>query len=157
MIDFENVSKSKKVRFHEWSFNLTYIPLKYRTKPNDSIEHDITSNINLNIFTGLSLGSTKFIYTKKKISRLVHKKFTFGLLLGVSQTFLNIANTKHLDIDNVQKAVLTYGFGLNYNYNNFNVGAYIGRDIAIGQYAEDWYYNNKTWYGIGIGYTLFNY
>lgn len=50
---------------------------------------------------------------------------------------------------------LTYlSFGLAYEYDKFNVGFFAGKDMMFGT-LKDWAYQNKWWWGIGIGYELF--
>ncbi|WP_154652566.1 hypothetical protein [Flavobacterium rivuli] len=45
-------------------------------------------------------------------------------------------------------------FGVTYEYEKFNIGIFTGKDKMFGN-LNDWAYQNKWWWGLGIGYDLF--
>lgn len=49
---------------------------------------------------------------------------------------------------------LTYwASGLTYEYKKFNIGIFIGRDRMFND-RDDWVYQNKTWYSVGLGFKF---
>jgi hypothetical protein len=50
---------------------------------------------------------------------------------------------------------LTYlSFGIAYEFEKFNIGIFCGKDKMFGN-LKNWAYQDKWWWGIGIGYELF--
>lgn len=55
----------------------------------------------------------------------------------------------------VDQFALTYNCqGISYEYENFNIGFFVGQDRMFGN-NQDWVFNKKWWLGIGLGYKLF--
>ncbi|SFT51433.1 hypothetical protein SAMN04489724_1092 [Algoriphagus locisalis] len=40
------------------------------------------------------------------------------------------------------------------SYREINLGFFMGRDAIIGPASENWYFNNKTWIGLGLGFGI---
>jgi len=51
-------------------------------------------------------------------------------------------------------AVTYLSFGVAYEYDRFNIGIFFGKDKMFGN-LKNWVYQNKWWWGLGIGYELF--
>lgn len=51
-------------------------------------------------------------------------------------------------------AVTYLSFGIAYEYEKFNIGIFLGKDRMFGS-LRDWAYQDKWWWGLGIGYELF--
>jgi hypothetical protein len=51
-------------------------------------------------------------------------------------------------------AVTYLSFGFAYEYDRFNIGLFFGKDRMFGN-LKNWVYQDKWWWGIGIGYELF--
>ncbi|WP_133299817.1 hypothetical protein [Larkinella punicea] len=51
-------------------------------------------------------------------------------------------------------AVTYLSFGLAYEFDKFNIGIFGGKDKMFGN-LDNWAYQDKWWWGIGIGYDLF--
>lgn len=57
--------------------------------------------------------------------------------------------------DKTDQVALNYlSMGIAYEYDRFNVGVFWGKDMMFGDY-KDWVFQDKPWYGIGLGYDLF--
>ena len=51
-------------------------------------------------------------------------------------------------------AVTYWSLGAAYEYDKFNVGVFAGKDRMFGN-LKNWAYQDKWWFGLGIGYDLF--
>ncbi|PKV52357.1 hypothetical protein ATE84_4469 [Aquimarina sp. MAR_2010_214] len=73
---------------------------------------------------------------------------------------LSIASTKitpeTAEIDSETNAsILTPFLGILYEYNDFQIGAFIGWDHIGGKLGKSWVYQGNAWIGFGIGYNIF--
>lgn len=90
-----------------------------------------------------------------------HYVTTIFYAAGISsQKHFNIAgkyigtNTDSISAKTDQFAVTYFSAGLTYEYEKFNVGIFFGRDRMFGN-LKNWAYQDKWWWGLGIGYSLF--
>ena len=51
-------------------------------------------------------------------------------------------------------AVTYYTGGIAWEFDKFNIGLFLGKDKMFGS-LRDWAYQDKWWWGIGIGYDIF--
>ena len=150
-----------KLCFTEFSVSALVIPVKYRVKKND-LPEDFSTAVNGNIFVGYSGGSSSFFHQEKVGNKTNTWKLTGGFMFGASSVTLDENNTNLsakaiTDDRKVSKGLVNIGVGAAYAYNKINLGIFYGYDYAIGDNAEIWNYNKKPWWGIGLGYSLFNF
>lgn len=149
--------------FVEGNVSTFVIPIKYRNNDDDKqLKEEFSSSFNANLFIGISAGMTSFTHRKKVKNKINTSKLTLGLFLGTSTVTLDKGNTSLADqplIDDTKivKGLGSFGFGLTYSFNKLNLGVFNGRDYSIGKYASKWNYNKKPWWGIGIGYSIFDF
>jgi hypothetical protein len=101
---------------------------------------------------------------KYKMGNNPYKPHYFSTILyaaGISaQKHFSIAGkyvgtTKDSLSTKTDEFALTYlSFGFAYEYDKFNIGVFFGKDRMFGN-LKNWVYQDKWWWGLGIGYDLF--
>lgn len=66
----------------------------------------------------------------------------------------NLSGKDTLSAKTDEFAVTYLTMGLAYEYDRFNVGIFWGKDKMFGS-LKNWAYQDKSWFGIGVGYDLF--
>jgi hypothetical protein len=86
--------------------------------------------------------------------------FTIGPFVGVSTAELKketVKTPRNWEVDKISNRVLptfSYGISTTFARNNFGVVISGGFDVAIGDMADTWSYQNKLWIGLGINTNL---
>lgn len=65
-----------------------------------------------------------------------------------------VTNKALLSVKTDEFAITYLSFGLAYEFEKFNIGIFAGKDKMFGN-LKDWVYQDKWWWGLGIGYDLF--
>ncbi|WP_424002501.1 hypothetical protein [Maribacter sp. IgM3_T14_3] len=153
--------QTAKLKFWEWTASALTIPLKYRLKDEkDKVNEVFTTAFNAGLFYGHTYGKTKFNYREKIGNRTITKKYSAGLFLGTAAETLNKSNTDTL-VSKISGSetrtigLLSTGLGFIHSRNNLALGVFIGWDIGAGEISNSWYYDERMWIGIGIGYDIF--
>lgn len=128
---------------------VTLLPFKIR--PSVKIEgkrmgFDFSKDIQLGISGGL----------KQRISK--YNPFYLNALLnfGISSVLMDSYNTNGKLNESIDVAAFTYGAGLVLDFNKIQFGVFLGRDLVSDKNNNDWIYQNKTWWSIGFGYSIFS-
>lgn len=166
---FYELSKQERLvlRFKEYDFSLVYLPLRYRfsyTNQKDSatveVSGDFGVNFNVNLFLSYTLyGQSSFSLLNSNQVGIRTQKLSLGVLIGSSLIQLNRENTSQGDnplpaSESILKGTLSLGAGLNYTYNNWNIGIFAGFDFSLGDFGKNWNYNRRPWLGLGFGIPL---
>jgi hypothetical protein len=101
---------------------------------------------------------------KYKLGNNPYKPHYFTTILyaaGISQQkhFFIAGKFKETGKDSISAktdeiAVTYWSFGAAYEYDKFNIGVFAGKDKMFGS-LTNWAYQDKWWFGLGIGYDLF--
>lgn len=107
------------------------------------------------------------------------KNFTFsgevsaGLLIGIkhdyssrsSISFLSGISLTSVPVDSettggfitspTNASALSWPFGIVYQYDKVQFGAFIGLDFLAGEVSHHWVYRKNVWAGIGVGFSIF--
>ncbi len=150
-----------------YDFGPITIPFKYRfgystgQDPNKKVvSSEFAADANIGIFGGVTIGRYRTRYETgsgfKDLSRI---HFTIGGFLNLSTTNLDSLSTtagnKPFGEDEEKTiGVLSPGLGIMGVFYNVQVGAFIGWDCGISPKRKSWNFNNKPWFGIGLGYDL---
>lgn len=138
------------VSFNKWknynfSSGIMTVPFKLRPKVNDSTEFNLTTDITLGGYFGLT----------KRISSSRRNYITIPATLGLSYININDNNTSNVKKDNSIGVVpgISWSSGIIFQMQDFNIGVVLGQDYAS-SVGDKWIYNGKTWYSFAIGYNF---
>lgn len=136
------------------------IPFKYRPsfeKNGKEIEEQFNADLNVGMYIGYSFGRVTYMYRQLEETKPTDWKVSIGPFLSVSTTKIDSLTTSGADAPltrEVEIATVSPGIGLMTSISNFRFGVFVGKDIAFGKTGKKWNYNNKIWFGFGIGYNL---
>lgn len=116
-----------------WGF-LT-LPIKMRFG-NSNKKFTFEEKINFGLSFGIKLQMPTTVYT------------AHNLLIGVS-----VANVKLTE--NESAAALSFSGGYMYQYDKFQIGAFVGFDFIGGDQSKQFDFQGKPWLGLAIGVSLF--
>jgi hypothetical protein len=135
----------KKWKNYNFSSGLMTVPFKLRPKVNDSTEFNLTTDITLGGYFGIT----------KRISSSKRNYITIPATLGLSYININDNNTSNVKKDNSIGVVpgITWSTGIIFQLHDFNIGFVLGQDYAS-SVGDKWIYNGKTWYSFAIGYNF---
>lgn len=126
-----------------WTIDIGVLisPFKFRSNP-------FLFNQNYNLGTCLM------------VNRKVRKNFSIGAGLGlsVSQVILDDFSTNGAVQENTERPAVTPSLSLMGGYRRINIVLGIGWDFInrTSEIEKSWTYQGKTWFGVGLGYSLFN-
>jgi hypothetical protein len=148
---FEDQEIVEKVMGNGFTFGSLTVPIKVRFGDNQNVSTskrytDFEGNINLGVAAGGRFGARN--------NGVVHNVL-FGV--NLTQVPLDAQNTKNFFGD---KKINGSGVAFYASYlaeiKGFQFGAFLGRDYLGKEVGTQWIYNNKTWFGIGIGLNIFS-
>ncbi|WP_054851067.1 hypothetical protein [Olleya sp. ITB9] len=130
------------------------VPIKIRPsgdqiddEGNKTRPFDFTGDINIGVSVGLRIR-----LDKKGVGFLIPSA-------GINLTSVSIdENTVRNDIitSKTNASSLTPFIGIIGEYDNFQVALITGWDRLSGKTGENWIYQGKPWFGVGLGYNIFN-
>lgn len=132
------------------------IPIKLRPSNNIGGQFNFSSDVALGPFIG----------AKKRISSYREHFASIGFNIGISSVNVSPDNTdiqdqvalaensEIIDFKEQNFAAFTYSLGLVFEFSNVQIGAFIGRDLINNNDYYQWQYHKKTWYSIGLGYSI---
>ncbi|ALJ01703.1 hypothetical protein [Rufibacter tibetensis] len=122
------------------------IPIKYRFKAYDS-DTKFTFDANISYGFGYKIRINSNPYKEQYVRAL------FAIGVGL-QEYMPRDSIKSETYKPDNELTLTNSVGMAYEGgSNFNIGLFLGWDRMFGS-KKDWYYQNKPWLGIGIGYKF---
>ena len=150
-----------KLKFAQAELAALTIPFKYRsqiTENNETLRSVATADFNIATYLGFTYGNLTYKNQKSEKIKPHGQAITAGGFLGFNALTLDSASTslqgtEHFT-DSRSTIALTTGFGLMYNFYDFNIGLFYGWDFGIGSQATKWNYHAKPWLGFGLGYNL---
>lgn len=143
--------RSVNIGFRQFSANVLVIPLKVRIGEN-KVEY--STEANLGAFLGYTWGKTNFMHRNKVGNRQYDSKLTIGGFLGVEKLEFTFNDEMNKEVE-VKTAILSFGTGVFYAYQNLTFGLTGGLDYSLGENSTEWDFYGKPWLGISIGYSLF--
>ncbi|WP_452218689.1 hypothetical protein [Lacinutrix undariae] len=108
---------------------------------------DFTGDVNIGLSVGL-----RFRVDSKGKSFIIPS-------VGINLTSVSIDETtvkNDIISSKTNASSLTPFVGLIGEYDNFQIAALVGWDRLSGKMGENWLYQGKPWFGIGLGYNVFN-
>ncbi len=161
------------IPYATWQFGVTTIPIKFRRggtaiakeeplidAPEDwqpaeqerTISNSTTAAINAGLFFGRKWGRTRFYDGKSRNHNSIG--FEIAGFFGPTVVELNDTNSTQFVVQKSSELALSYGLGAMISYRDINLGGYFGKDSIVGSSSKYWYFNNKTWFGIGLGFGI---
>ena len=153
---FEKNTQEYKEPDPKFSFSggVLTVPIKIRPAGDDVDENgdkvrpfDFGGDINIGLTAGLRL-------------RLDKSKKTFlTATAGINITAVSIDENSVRGgavTSKTNAASLTPVTGIIFEYNEFQLMGAIGWDRLAGETGENWVYQGKPWFGVGLGYKIFN-
>jgi len=134
----KEVYTRKYVRGYAPVYGVTTLPFKYRPKTND-----FTKDLTLS-----GLGGFKFNFSSE---------MSLALVVGTGLATVSVDSlSTHGNIKTTQDyAAISVPVGLVYEWEKLQFGLFVGWDW-LSSNEINWVNNGKTWFGVGIGYSIFN-
>lgn len=107
---------------------------------------DFTSDFNIGISAGLRMRLEK------------QGDHHLNIIGGISITSVAVEEQTTQDFLDAKTnaAAITINAGLIYEYKDFQAGFIMGWDRLSRELGDSWVYQGKPWFGLGIGYNIFN-
>lgn len=126
------------------------IPIKIRPGDGESGDDkkryfDFEGNVNIGLTAGL----------RDRISKNGRSYLNYigGISIGSTKITPETVSTELNSETNA--SILTPFVGVIYEYNDFQIGAFLGWDHIGGKIGKSWIYQGKGWLGVGLGYSIF--
>lgn len=144
---------SPKIYQHKFRQGITtgsmFLPIKVRP----SLTDDEGVEYERNFTTDISLGP--YIGYKYNVGNKYEQFVSAGVFAGPSFINMNSSNSNDTTIREYNLLALTWGLGLTFQINKFQLGVIAGYDYLSGENAKTWIYDGKLWFSIGIGFSFF--
>ena len=153
---FENRTATQQAKTPIYSFvsGAVTVPIKIRPGGDERNEDtderirqfDFANDINV----GISAGFKIRIDSKQRAF--------FNILGGISLTSVSVdeGNTNNFVEQKTNASAITYSIGLVFQYDDFQFGFFNGWDYLSRDFGENWVYQGRPWYGIGLGLSIFS-
>ncbi len=144
----ENVY-SNRTRIGRPIFSIITVPFKVREAQDNKPQFVATGVKNAGINIGLLNWKTDRYFANQTVSS---HKISFGAIIAPSGEELNIDNTDGQILTKSTQLFIATGLTATYTYNSISfVAIPIGYDFATTSDGRKWMYNQKWWWGFGIG------
>ncbi|MEK8180772.1 hypothetical protein WMW71_10515 [Flavobacterium buctense] len=144
----ENVY-SNRTRIGRPIFSIITVPFKVREAQDNKPQFVSTGVKNAGINIGLLNWKTDRYFANQTVST---HKLSFGAIIAPSGEELNIDNTDGQIVTKSTQLFISAGLTATYTYNAISfVAIPIGYDFATTSDGRKWMYNQKWWWGFGIG------
>jgi hypothetical protein len=141
------------------------VPFKLRANiKRDTVRvgQQIESNVNLGLFLAYSYGQYRLRREGDEYKDISGWKINAGGFVDFGTITLTNSSTSTAEVPLEEKQtapifLVSSGLGITVSKWDINAGLFLGWDFGIGDYAQRWNYNQKTWVGMGFGYNLSNF
>jgi hypothetical protein len=151
MNKFELKEKANEVT-SRWNFGILTLPMKMRfgggsTEKNTRRYFDLSSDFNL----GLAIS-----YKMNKKSYNKDMQMFWIVTLGTSQVKLTPESTNNFIESDQSSTAFSPSSGVVFQFNkDIQLTTLIGWDIVPGKIGREWLYRDKPFFGVGIGFKVF--
>lgn len=153
---FEKNTEIQQAKIPMWSFvsGALTVPIKIRPGGDERDpetmtrirQFDFANDINIGLSAGVKL-------------RIDNKQRAFlNLVGGVSLTSIAVDedNTRNFVDQKTNASSITYSVGLVFQYDDFQIGLINGWDYLSRDLGDNWVYQGRPWYGVGLGLSIFS-
>ncbi len=139
-----------------WKWSAITIPFAIRPALNDTIGSKITADLKIGASFSRNIDWERF-----RNRRIKGLKSSYGVSLGVGFGFSKVTldeDSTSLDSEPLTNSedglafFITPGIGI--NIKGFQIAGFFGYDIGLTDNVNKWNYNNKHYFGIGLGVDL---
>ena len=125
---------------------VAFVPVKVRLKITDKSRFDFSQDIMLGTSIGL----------RSRIDPYFNYYHTYLLSVGVTSVVADSTTTQgYIKNSNIKLAAFTPSIGSLWEFNEVQLGVFIGADWIGGDLGDKWVYQGLPWFSVGIGYQLF--
>ncbi|MDD2246088.1 MAG: hypothetical protein PHI70_04185 [Proteiniphilum sp.] len=148
-----------RITFHEKGFEMNFImlPLKFRPAAK-GVPSQLNCDFNGSIYTGFSKNRYNIDYLNHKTGLYVRNiskyEFSYGIYLGIGNTFISPTTTNHATDDEYDGVVLQKGIAVCLGYNNLKAGIAVGMDNLLGKDRKSWIYENRPYLAFTLGFNI---
>ena len=146
--------------FTLWEMSAMTVPFKYHRQIEQegvTVDPQMTSDWNANLYVGYRMGTLKYVYDKYEGMKQRSSSLALGGFVGLSSRTIDSAATS-LHEEPLAKSmsvpVLSYGGAVVFDIRDVKLGVFAGMDNGIGESGDRWNFDNRLWFGIGLGYQL---
>ncbi|WP_411274201.1 hypothetical protein [Daejeonella sp.] len=138
------------VPFRAWTWGVSATPFRYRPKTGNTFS-TISSSLGVNLNYGRTFGWSTI--SPRAINNF---STTVGPFIGLSSVDLKKSTVKSPTTWTTDRtnAAFTYGMNAIFARNNFGLVLSIGFDNNFGENSNEWSYQKKAWFGIGVNTSL---
>jgi hypothetical protein len=125
---------------------VAFVPIKVRLKLTDKSRFDFSQDIMLGTSIGL----------RSRTDPYFQYYHTYLLSLGVTSVVADSSSTQgYIKDGNTKLAAFTPSIGSLWEFNDIQLGLFLGADWVGGELGSKWVYQGLPWVSVGIGYQLF--
>lgn len=84
------------------------------------------------------------------------QSFSFTLGIGLSSVTLDSLNTRGSILQSSERAAATIPFSVIYQWERLQFALTIGIDVLSAESNDNWIYNRKPWFALGVGFAIFS-
>lgn len=145
--------------FHEKGFEINFImlPLKFRPAA-QGVPSQLNCDFNGSIYAGFSKSRYNIDYSNHKtdfyVRNISNCEFSYGIFLGIGNTFVSPTTTNHAIDDEYDGVVLQKGIAVYLGYNNLKAGIALGMDNLLGKDRHSWIYKNRPYLAFTLGFNI---
>jgi len=152
-------NKIPQINFHDKGFEVSFIVLPLKIRPSvKEVPTQLNCDFNGSIYAGYSKNRYKINYlnhdTGLYLRKISNYEFSYGLFLGVGNTFISPTTTNHAIHDEYDGVVLQKGIAISLGYNNLKAGIALGMDNLLGKDRKNWIYENKPYLALSLGLNI---
>jgi len=131
----------------EFTWGIMTLPIKVRFGNNNDRFFNYEEKLNLGFVFG------KRYQLQGKIEQSINILAGFG----VTNVRIDSLSQKSGKVPEASSsAAFSFNMGCLYQYDNFQIGLFLGQDRVSGQLGRDWRYQGKTWIGLAVGLSLYS-
>lgn len=120
------------------------VPLKIRPRLDENRPFTYTTDVTL----GTSFGF------KTRINKFKHQYLNLAGYFGLTSVSIDSVTTDGFVNQSLTQPAITLAVGTIFEVDGFQVGFVMGSDMISGEIGDNWVYNFKPWWSIGLGYQF---
>jgi hypothetical protein len=131
----------------DFTWGVMTLPIKARFGNGDDKLFDFEERLNLGFVFGL----------RKQLKGYVEQSLNYLMGFGITSAKTDSSSMKDLAYyDGSSSLALSLHTGILYQYDNFQVGIFLGADFVPGRVGREWRHQGKPWIGLALGVSLFS-